>query len=543
LSDVSGAPHAFHQLLTPVSGLLALSVAVAALPIVTVLVTLGVLRRPSWQASLAGLIVGLVIAMGVWRFPPWLALAAVTSGATFAIWPLMWIVFNAILLYNVAVASGSFDALKEWVLRYLPDDRRVLLVVVGFCFGALLEGIAGFGTPVAITSSFLILAGFAPLDALVGTLIFNTAPVAFSALGVPITVLAAVTRLPSGHLAAMVGRQLPFIALILPFYVTAVYSGLRSIVSLWPVLLVAGGTFALAQFACSNFISYGLTDVLSSVVSLAATLLFLRRWAPPADPRFAIYRGPPAGREASNRSAWRAWAPWVIVSTTVTGWTACRVFAIGEHKIPWPGLHEAVAITLYKGAPYPALWLFQPFGTGSAILIATVATALILRLGPAKLVACVILTWRQTRLTILTVVLMLALAYLMNYSGLNYTIGLGVSSVGLCFVVLAPFLGWLAVALSGSDTSGNALFGNLQVIAARQLNLDPVLFAATNSSGGVMGKMISPQNIATGCSVTEFCADEGAVFARTFPHSLVLTAALGALIAAQQFLMPWMIPR
>jgi lactate permease len=538
---VTEADHVFQQLLTPVRASLPLSFIVAALPIITVLVMLGGLRRPAWQASLTGLLVGLVIAIGVWRFPPSLALAAVTNGATFALWPLMWIVFNAILLYNVAVKSGSFESLKEWLLDHLPNDRRIVLVVVGFCFGALLEGIAGFGTPVAITASFLILAGFTPIEALVCTLIFNTSPVAFSALGVPITVLAAVTHLPPGPLAAMVGRQLPVFSVILPFYVTATYAGPKSIGRLWPVLLVTGGTFALVQFACSNFLSYGLTDILSSLASLAATMLFLRLWQPIGDASFAV-RSVTATPRVAAASIGRAGAPWFIVSATVIAWTTLKVARVGETKIAWPGLHERVAITLYNGAPYSAIWHFQPLGTGTAILLATIVTAGIFKVDPAALFECATKTWRQVRLTILTVMLMLALAYLMNYSGLNYTIGFGFASLGLLFVFLAPFLGWLAVALSGSDASGNALFGNLQVVAAHQLALDPVLFAATNSSGGVMGKMVSPQNIATGCSVTPHCADEGAIFARTFPHSIVLTAALGALVALQQFLAPWMIP-
>jgi len=415
------------------------------------------------------------------------------------------------------------------------------LVVIGFSFSALLEGIAGFGTPVAIASSLLILAGFAPIDALVFSLMFNTAPVAFSALGVPITVLASVTHLPAPALAAMVGRQLPFLAFLLPFYVTAVYAGRRSVGAVWPVLLVTGGTFAAVQFLCSNFISYGLTDVLASLTSMAATLLFLRRWRPPPDPNFQLTRRQPSA-PTDARQTWVAWMPWLVVSATVIAWTTAAVSKVGAANIPWPGLHERVSITLYGGKPYSALWSFQPLGTGTAILVATIVTARLAKLPLRELVACAGRTWRQIRFTVLTVMVMLALAYLMNYSGLNYTIGLAVSSLGLLFVVLSPFLGWLAVALSGADASGNALFGNLQVIAAEQLKLDPVLFAATNSSGGVLGKMISPQNIATGCSVTPYCKDEGAVFRRTFLHSIVLTAVLGVLVAAQQFLVPWMIP-
>ncbi len=532
----------FQQLLTPVAGGLFPSFIVATLPIVTVLVMLGVLRRPAWQASLAGLVVGLIVAVGFWRFPPSLAFAAVANGAVFAVWPIMWIVFNALLLYNVAVRAGRFDAFRNWVLDHLPDDRRVILVVIGFCFGALLEGIAGFGTPVAITSSLLILVGFAPLDALVLTLIFDTAPVAFGALGVPITVLAAVTHLPATTLGAMVGRQLPFFATLLPFYVIGVYGGLRSVRALWPVLLVAGGSFGFTQFVCSNFISYSLTDVLSSIGSLVFTLLFLQRWKPAPDPEFAI-RNAAALHVPQPVSVWRAWMPWIVVSATVIIWTTLAIAKLGLQKIAWPGLDKAVSITLYQGQPYAAVWNFEPLGTGTAILVAVIVTAAIVRMPVADVLACARATWVQTRIAILTVMLIIGLAYLMNYSGLNYTLGLGVSSVGPVFVFLSPFLGWIAVMLSGSDTSGNALFGNLQVVAARQLNLNPVLIAATNSSGGVMGKMISPQNITTGASVTALKGQEGQIFARTFPHSIALTALMGLLVALQQYVVPGIIPR
>lgn len=532
----------FEQLLTPVAGALVPSFLVATLPIVTVLVSLGILRRPAWQASLAGLIVGLIVAIGVWRLPPGLAFAAVSNGAVFAVWPIMWIVFNALLLYNVAVKAGRFDAFRLWVLEHLPDDRRVILVVIGFCFGALLEGIAGFGTPVAITSSLLILVGFAPLDALVLTLIFDTAPVAFGALGVPITVLAAVTHLPATTLGAMVGRQLPFFATLLPFYVIGVYGGVRSIRALWPVLLVAGGSFGITQFLCANFISYNLTDVLSSIGSLVATLLFLQRWKPAPDPAYAIRDGAIVHAERKT-NVWHAWMPWVIVSTTVIIWTTLAVARFGVQKIGWPGLDKAISITLYKGLPYAAVWVFEPLGTGTAILVAVLVTAFLVKMAPRDVFACAVATFVQTRIAILTVMLIIGLAYLMNYSGLNYTLGLGVSSVGPAFVFLSPFLGWIAVMLSGSDTSGNALFGNLQVVAANQLGLNPILIAATNSSGGVMGKMISPQNITTGASVTALKGQEGKIFARTFPHSIVLTAILGLLVALQQYVVPAMIAK
>lgn len=533
----------FHQLLTPVGNSLVLSFLVAALPVLAVVVLLGVFRRPAWQAALAGLIVGLVVAVGPWEMPFPLAVRSVLNGATFALWPVMWIVLNGLLLYNIAVHSGRFDAFRSWMIGNLPNDRRVVLVVVGFCFGALLEGVAGFGCPVAITGSLLILVGFPALEALVFALIFNTTPVAFGALGIPVTVLGAVTDLPAPKLAAMVGRQLPIMALIVPFYVIALYGGWRSVRTLWPVLLVSGASFAAAQFLASNFINYTLTDVLSALTSLIVTVLFVKVWHFSADPAYAVSEGRLQGARAlGGVPAWQGWLPWLIVAATVILWSSCKLPAWGQHDIPWPGLHKAIAITLYHDKPYAAVWTFQPLAAGTAVLVACVITGLLFRVSPPAFWACVTQTLRQAWLAVITVMLIVGLAYLMNYSGLAYTLGKGAASTGHLFVLFSPFLGWMAVALSGSDTSGNALFGNLQVVAARQLNFSPVLFAATNSSGGVMGKMVSPQNIATGAAVTQLKGKEGLVFARTFVHSIVLTLMLVVIVLIQQYLIPEMIP-
>jgi lactate permease len=534
----------FHQLLTPVGDSLLLSFLVAILPIATVLVLLGILRRPAWQAALAGLAVGLAIAVTVWGMPAHMAFASALNGAVFALWPVMWIVINALLLYNVAVASGRFDAFRAWVIRHLPNDRRVVLIAIGFCFGALLEGIAGFGAPVAITASLLIMCGFPALEALVFVLIFNTTPVAFGALGAPVTVLGAVTGLPAPALAAMVGRQLPLLAAILPFYVMALYGGWRSIRALWPMLLVAGLSFGLAQFGASNYLDYTLTDVFAALGSLAVTLLFLQVWRPAEDAEFTISRTPHEASVAVSRPvpAWQGWMPWLIVTAIVIVWTYMKIATVGQQAIHWPGLDKAVSITLYHDKPYAAVWNFQPFGTGTAILLAAIITALLVRLSPAEFFGCAVRTIRQIWQAVATVMLIVALAYVMNYSGLAYTLGLAVASTGHAFILFSPFLGWIAVFLSGSDTSGNALFGNLQVVAARQLHLNPLLFAATNSSGGVLGKMISPQNIATGVSVTDLKGKEGAVLARTFVHSVVLTLMLVVIVIVQQYLLPGMIP-
>jgi lactate permease len=532
----------FHQPLTPVGDSLLWSSSVAAIPIAVVLVTLGVLKRPAWQASLAGLLVTLVIAVVMWHMPLALALDSTAAGITFALWPVMWIVFNALVLYNIAVLSGRFDAFRRWVMAHLPNDRRIMLVVIGFCFGSLLEGVSGFGTPVAITSALLIALGFAPVDAVVFTVIFNTAPVAFGALGAPVTTLAAVTNLPDATLGAMIGRQLPFFALLLPFYVICMQGGWRSLRALWPVLLVAGSSFALGQFVTSNFIGYELTDVISSLVSLAITIAFLKVWRSPADPAYAVASGAGSTVDDLRVSAWQGWLPWAIVAATVILWTTFKVNLISQAKIAWPGLDNAVFITLYN-KPYAAVWNFQPLATGTAILAAGIVTAAVVGVGFGGYWRAVRTTWTQIKWAVLTVALIVGMAYLMNYSGLTYTLGMAAASAGLLFPVLSAFLGWLAVFLSGSDTSGNALFGNLQVVAAHQLGLNPVLIAATNSSGGVMGKMISPQNIATGCATAGLAGREGEILSRTFIHSIVLTLLLGLLVVLQQYVLTWMIPR
>jgi len=533
----------FHQLLTPVGGSLGLSFLVAAIPIVIVLLMLGVLKRPAWQSSLAALAAGLVIAIAVWQFPVKLALLSTANGIVFALWPIMWIVFAALILYNVAVQSGRFDAFRRWVLAHLPNDRRIILIVIGYGFGALLEGVTGFGAPVAISASLLIMLGFKAVDAVVYALLFNTAPVAFGSLGIPITTLAGVTGLPADALGAMVGRQLPLFAFLLPFYVIAMYGGLRSVKALFPVILVAGGAFAGVQFITSNLVSYVLTDVLAALSCLAATVLFLRVWKPAPDPAFAVVVGPSDGIHTDHGAvpSWQGWLPWLMIAAVVILWTIFKVANFGQMNIEWPGLHNQVFITLYE-KPYAAIWSFQPLATGTAVLVTAIITAGAVGLGVKGFLKAIAVAWGQILLPTLTVMAIVGLAFLMNFSGMNYTLGLGVASAGMFFPLVSAFLGWLAVFLSGSDSSGNALFGSLQVVAANKLGFDPVLMAATNSSGGVFAKMISPQNIATGAAVSDLRGHEGAIFSRTFLHSILLTVLLGILVFLQQHVWPWMIP-
>jgi len=565
----------FHQLLDPVAHNLFLSFLVGIVPIVVVLVLLGIVRRPAWQAALAGLVVALLIAITVWQMPIGLAADSVLNGIVFALLPIMWIVWNAMWLYNITVRTGKFDLFRRWMIHNVPPDRRILLLIIGFSFGALMEGVAGFGTPVAIGSALLISLGFPVLDALAITLVFDTAPVAFGALGVPITTLASVTNLPVGALSSMVGRQLPFFAFFLPFYAMGVFMGPRSLRTMWPVSLVAGGSFALTQFLISNFVGPELPDVLAALISLICVILFVQVYKPRDIDQYRAHfapvpstasginaadideRGVPIAASAdakadskpTTRESVLAWLPWALVSLIVILWTiklplgpkGFQMSTIGQSIIKWPGLNNAVYLTLYN-KPYAATYTFQPLGTGTAILVAVIITALILRASPRLFFSALVDTWKQLRFAILTVVLIIGLAYLFNYAGIAYTLGLAISSVGAIFPFFSAFLGWIACFLSGSDTSSNALFGNLQVVAARKLNLSPILMAGTNSSGAVMSKMISPQNVTTGVSTTGLQGKEGLIIRKTFVHSIILICVMGLLALAQQYLIPWIIP-
>jgi lactate permease len=567
----------FHQLLYPVANNLFLSFLVGIIPILVVLILLGIVRRPAWQAALAGLIVGLIVAIAVWQMPVGLAFDSTLNGFVFALLPVMWIVWNAMWLYNIAVRSGKFDLFRRWMIYNVPPDRRILLLVIGFSFGALLEGVAGFGTPVAIASALLFGLGFPAIEAVTLTLMFNTTPVAFGALGAPVVTLAAVTGLHVNTLGAMIGRQLPIFALILPFYALIYYSGFRSLRTIWPVALVAGVSFAITQFFVSNFVSYALPDVLASLVSLICIILFVKVWKPrdmeqyratftaarlPAGdiagheevidapaigekdipvPVSPLDESADGGDRPTPGEAVRAWLPWVLVAVVVIIWTYALVATVGQQSIKWPGLHNAIYLTLYK-KPYAALYAFQPLGTGTAILVTVVLTSIFLAVGPRLFFLALADTWKQLRFAILTVVLIIGLAYLYNYSGMAYTLGLAVSSVGAIFPFFSVFLGWIACFLSGSDTSSNALFGNLQVVAARRLGLSPILMAATNSSGAVMSKMVSPQNVTTGVSTTGLVGKEGLIVRRTIVHSLILASILGLIVMAQQYLIPGIIP-
>jgi L-lactate transport len=526
------------QPLAPVHSL-AVSALVAAVPLGIVLTLMGILRTSSLFASVCGLAATGVLAMFVWHMPFVLAARSVAFGCVYAVWPILWIVFSALWLYNLTVVTAKFELLRRWMVRHVSSDPCIQAIVVAFCFGALLEGTAGFGTPVAVTAFLLVGLGFEARRAVVVSLIANTAPVAFGALGTPIVALAGVTGLDLQKLSSMVGRQLPFMSFLLPLYLVCVVGGVKGLKRTWPAALVAGTTFAAVQFFVSNFWGPYTADILAAAGSIAATVTFVRIWKPGA-----IADQPQQGERdepLSFDSAFLAWLPWLLLAGVTVAWSYLKLQPMGQIVFAIPRLHKGVLITLY-GQAYSALYTFQPLAAGTAALSATALAALCGGVRPGVFLKCGWTTLRQLRLPGLTVIVIVGLAYLYNYSGMAYTLGAAAAHAGRIFPLLSSYLGWVACFLSGSDTSSNLLFGNLQVAAAHQLHLSPALMAATNSSGAVAGKMISPQNIAIGVTTVGLIAQEGKVLRSSFWHSVVFATLVGLIAYAQAYWFTWMLP-
>lgn len=513
-------------------GSLALSAGAAVVPLAVLLVCMGVLKRSGVLSATLGLLSAVIIALAVWRMPLRSAFASSAYGAVYALWPILWIVFTALWLYNLSIDTGSFDFLRRWMERHASGDPCVQAILVAFCFGALLEGTAGFGAPVAVAAFLLVGLGFQPRKAVSLALIANTAPVAFGGLGIPIVALAGVTGLDLMKLSAMVGRQLPFLSLLLPAYLVIVVAGWRGLKKTWAPALVAGGSFALSQFFVSNFWGPYAADIIASLASIAVTVLYLKTHAPASAD---------APESASQGGALKAWAPWLLLSLTMVAWSMFKLFTRGQQSFPVPDLHNRIFLSLY-GKPYAAMFAFQPLAAGTAGLVATLITAVLFRASPSLVLRSGLKTLKQLRMPGVTVCLIVALAYLYNYSGMAYTLGASLAHLGRFFPLISGFLGWVACFLSGSDTASNLLFGNLQVAAAHQIGVSPVLLAATNSSGAVTGKMISPQNIAVGVTTVGLTGHEGEVLRSTFWHSILLALGLSALAFAQAYVLKWMIP-
>jgi lactate permease len=595
----------YRQILDPVGGSLAASAIFAVLPLGTLFVLLGVLKIKAWIAALSSLGVAIVVAIVVYSMPVGQTLLSATEGASFGFFPILWIVLNAIWVYNLTVASGHFDVLRRSFSRVSPD-QRIQAVIIAFCFGALLEALAGFGTPVAITVVMLMALGFRPVKAACVALIANTAPVAFGALATPIVTLSTVTsgvsndsRLTTDTLGAMVGRQTPILAVFVPLVLVLVVDGRRGLRQTWLPALVVGMSFGIAQFVASNYISVQLADIVASLVSAAAVVALLRVWTPSESPTMddaedvvdlrtehhvgagarggeTAVRGTTGGGATSGATALgasrpsvsgtggsgdvsmpddgvdppaevaRAYAPYAII---------IAIFAIanigpiktGLTKEPWtylfdwPGLNvQTTAGDPQKSMTFTFNWLPTP---GTLMIIAGLITMVVLKVSPQRALRAYKDTYFALRWAILTVMAVLSLAYVMNQSGQTGTLGSLLAETGGIFVVLSPILGWLGVAVTGSDTSSNALFGALQVQTAKDAGLDTLLLSSANSSGGVLGKMISPQNLAIAASAVGMAGQEGVIFRKVIGWSLLLLVLMCLIVGLQgTAVLGWMIP-
>jgi lactate permease len=546
----------YQQVLDPVAHSLAWSSLIAALPLILLFVLLGVLRVTAWIASLISLAASLVIAIVVYGMPVGQALLSGTEGAAFGFFPILWIVINAIWVYQMTVETGHFDVLRRSFAR-VSDDQRVQAILIAFSFGALIEALAGFGTPVAVTSVMLIALGFNPFKSAVLALTANTAPVAFGAMATPIITLGKVTGEHADTLGAMVGRQTPILALFVPLALVGIVDGWRGVRETWPVALVCGLIFALAQYATSNFISVPLADVVASLVSAGAVVAVVRVWRPRRayrEPR--VVAGGAADEPTpefaarvddtpdSRAEVARAYAPYLII---IAVFVICQISVVknflekATFKFQWPGLH----IVSPSGKPVSLTEFTLNLLTtpGTQMLLAGLITMVVLKLSAPRALKAYGVTLHQLRWAIVTVMSVLALAFVMNASAQTITLGTWMAAAGGAFAVLSPILGWLGVAVTGSDTSSNSLFGGLQVTAADKAGLSPVLMAASNSSGGVLGKMISPQNLAIAAAAVKMDGKEGDIFRAVVVWSLLFLVLLCGLSFLQSTdLLSWMVP-
>jgi lactate permease len=519
------------------------SAAVAAIPIVALLWALVIARWPAVRAGALTLGLALTVAIGVYRMPVALAAMASIQGACYGVFPISWIVFGALALYQVTVRTGRFDILKHSIAA-LTDDRRLQALLIAFSFGAFLEGCAGFGAPVAIAASMLVGLGFDARYAAGLCLIANTAPVAFGSIGIPLVTAAQVTGLDLHALSQMVGRQLPVLSLALPFYLLVLMSGWRGLVEVWPAALVSGLSFAITQFAVSNYLGPALPDILSAVVSILALVALLSIWKPSRSFRFADEPdvasravSPPPGAVVA------AWIPFALLTLLVSTWGLVQPLldrATFLVPVPWldrailnPDTGKAIAAT------YRVNWLGA---AGTAVLVAAALSAMSLRLGMRGFLQVCGETARQLARPVATIALFLAFAFLGTASGMTTTLGRALAGTGPLFPFFAPIVGWVGVFITGSDTSANALFGRLQQVSADQLGVSPILAVAANSSGGVTAKMISPQSIAVACAATGLVGREPDLLRFTLPHSIGLVVLIGVMTWLQATALSWMVP-
>jgi len=538
-------------------GNLYLSAAVAALPIVVLLAALGLFQVKAHNAALLGLATAFVIAVVVYRMPVQLAVASAFNGALYGLFPIGWIVLSAIFVYDITVYTGKFEIVKVSISGF-ASDRRIQALLIAFGFGGFMEGAAGFSTPVAICAAMLIGLGFKPLPAAGLSLIGNTAPVAFGALGTPLIALARVTGLSLDALSATVGRQLPFFSVVIPFWMMWAMAGREGMLGVWPACLVSGLFFAIPQFLVSNWLGPTLVDVVAGATSIAATAILLRAWQPKKVWRFADEgpEAPPPGgsgrvRARPGSEVLGAWLPWLLLSLFVFVWglkptkTALDNIHVAKFTIPY--LDRAVLRAppvVAKPTAEPAVFTLNWLSaTGTGLFLSGVVSGLLLGVAPLQVARIFARTVSRVRFSLLTIAAMLGLGYTTRFAGSDATMGLALANSGPLFAFFSPLLGWLGVALTGSDTASNVLFGNLQQITAQQVGMSPLLASAANSSGGVMGKMIDAQSIVVAGVATGQRGGEGAILRYVFFHSLVLAALVGVLVCLQCYVFPGIIPQ
>ncbi len=537
----------WQQNYTPIANSLVLSALVAAVPIFVLLFLIGIRRKPAWVASLAGLGTVVFLALFVYRMPVNMLFASVLYGAANGLMPIGWVVFSAILLYRVTVESGRFEVLKDSV-GSLTDDGRLQMMLIAFAFGAFIEGCAGFGTPVAVAATMLTGLGFSPFLAAAVCLVANTAPVAFGSIATPIITLGRTTGLPLMRLSAGVGRICAPISLFIPAYMIFVMCGWPGLRGVLPAAAVCGAAFAGTQFLISNFVGPELTDVLASVVAMGALVGLFKVWKP--HDQFDFGHVPPAKIRHRTRDVLLAWAPFMclVVLVLLWGYPAFKSqLTAHDIAINWPGLHnlvQRVPPVVEKTGGYAAVYNFQWLSaSGTACLFAAILGAMVVGLPPAKFVKAFKDTCRQLVLAELTLAAVLALAFVMNYSGATGTLGLAFAATGAVFPLFSSVVGALGVFLTGSDTSANALFGTLQEVTANKLGMNPVLMAAGNSAGGVMGKMISLTSIAVAAAATSMKReDESRLFSFTLKHSIFLTLVIGLVVMFYAYVAPQLAP-
>jgi lactate permease len=534
-------------------GNMLVSTAVAALPVVVLLGGIAILEIRAHLAAALGLVAAILVAIFAYGMPPHMAGLAAVYGAAFGLLPIGWIILNVIFLYQLTSEKGEFAILQRSISA-ISDDRRLQLLFIAFCLGAFFEGAAGFGTPVAVTAAMLIGLGFTPLAASGLSLIANTAPVAFGALGTPVIALAAVTGLDLHELSGMIGRQLPFFSLIVPFWLVWAFVGFRKMIEVWPPILVAGASFAIPQYLVSNFHGPWLVDIVAALVSMASLAAFLRVWRP-ATPMTTVADQPAATPSSAAKpvvaalpagAVRRAWTPWIVLSVFVFLWGTPQVRsaldAVWTAKIPIAGLDgqiqkmpPVVAAPHIEQAVY-SLNLLSATGTG--ILIAAVISAFFLGYRPGEVVRMYARTLWLVRYSLATIACMLAIGFVTRYSGTDATLGLALANTGWLYPFFGTLIGWLGVALTGSDTASNVLFGGLQRVTAEQVGIHPVLMASANSSGGVMGKMIDAQSIVVASTATRWYGHEGSILRFVFFHSVALAVMVGMLVMGQAYVWP-----